>query len=71
MSNSQTVYPFIGGVDSQRNGVLDVKSIDSSLMTTPTITKANVQTALAGAGYLKIKVGSTYYNILIATNNAS
>lgn len=68
MSNSITVYPFIGGVDAQRDGIMDLPDIDTALITVPSGTYAtqtnfmSVNT-ISGLGWMTVKLAGTAYSI--------
>ena len=68
MSNSITVYPFIGGVDAQRDGIMDLPDIDTALITVPSGTFATQTNFMSvntvdGLGWMKVKLGGTAYSI--------
>jgi len=68
MSNSITVYPFIGGVDAQRDGIMDLPDIDTALITVPSGTFATQtnfisSSTLTGIGWMRVKLGGTAYSI--------
>ena len=68
MSNSVTIYPFIGGVDAQRDGIMDLPDIDTALITVPSGTYAtqtnfmSVNT-ISGLGWMTVKLAGTAYSI--------
>ncbi len=68
MSKSVTVYPFIGGVDAQSDGIIDLPDIDTALITVPTgtySTQTNFMSTstLSGLGWMKVKLAGTTYSI--------
>ena len=68
MSNSVTIYPFIGGVDAQRDGIMDLPDIDTALITVPSGTYATQtnfisSSTLTGLGWMKVELAGTAYSI--------
>ena len=68
MSNSITVYPFIGGVDAQRDGIMDLPDIDTALITVPSGTYATQTnfmstSTLTGLGWMKVNIAGVAYSI--------
>jgi len=67
-TNSITVYPFIGGVDDERDGVMDLPDIDTALITVPSGTYATMTnfmstSTLSGLGWLKVNLAGSAYSI--------
>lgn len=68
MSSSITVYPFIGGVDAQRDAIIDLPDIDTALITVPSGTYAtqtnfmSVNT-VSGLGWMRVKLAGTVYSV--------
>ena len=68
MSNSITVYPFIGGVDAQRDGIMDLPDIDTALITVPSGTYATQtnfisSSTLTGIGWMRVNLAGVAYSI--------